>query len=185
MPLNYILVVEIFYVQGVDFMGPFPPSFGHHYLLVDVDSVTKWVEVISYRSNDYKVVTRFLKSNIILCFRFPWVINSDSGAYFYNKSFKTLLAKYSITYKMTVVYHPRTSGRVEISNREIKHILEKMVRLKRNDQSLRLNDALWTYRMKFKTSVGMPHYRLVLWESLSRTYGTRASCILGYQEIQL
>ena len=27
-PLNNILEVEIFYVWGIDFMGPFPPSFG-------------------------------------------------------------------------------------------------------------------------------------------------------------
>jgi hypothetical protein len=28
MPLNPILVIEIFDCWGIDFMGPFPPSFG-------------------------------------------------------------------------------------------------------------------------------------------------------------
>jgi hypothetical protein len=28
MPLNHILVIEIFDCWGIDFMGPFPPSFG-------------------------------------------------------------------------------------------------------------------------------------------------------------
>jgi transposase InsO family protein len=36
-----------------------------------------------------------------------------------------LLKKYGITHKVGTPYHPQTSGQVEISNREIKSILEK------------------------------------------------------------
>ncbi|KAH9685896.1 hypothetical protein KPL70_014155 [Citrus sinensis] len=77
MPLNPILVVEIFDVWGIDFMGPFPPSFGHQYILVAVDYVSKWVEAISCRTNDHKVVIAFLKSNIVSRFGFPRAIISD------------------------------------------------------------------------------------------------------------
>ena len=34
MPLNPILVVDLFDVWGIDFMGPFPMSFGYPYILV-------------------------------------------------------------------------------------------------------------------------------------------------------
>ena len=37
MPLRGIMVVQIFDVWGIDFMGPFPPSFGHLYILLAVD----------------------------------------------------------------------------------------------------------------------------------------------------
>ena len=37
MPLNPILVVDLFDVWGIDFMGPFPSSFGYIYILVGVD----------------------------------------------------------------------------------------------------------------------------------------------------
>jgi hypothetical protein len=41
MPLTNILVSEIFYVWGIDFMGPFPSSFGNLYILLGVDYVSK------------------------------------------------------------------------------------------------------------------------------------------------
>ena len=34
MSLQGILVVQIFYVWGMDFMGPFPSSFGNMYILL-------------------------------------------------------------------------------------------------------------------------------------------------------
>ena len=46
MALNPILVVELFDVCCIDFMGPFPTSYGHTYILVGVDYVSKWVEAI-------------------------------------------------------------------------------------------------------------------------------------------
>ncbi|RVW67204.1 putative mitochondrial protein [Vitis vinifera] len=39
MPMNPILIVDLFDVWGIDFMGPFPMSFGNSYILVGVDYV--------------------------------------------------------------------------------------------------------------------------------------------------
>ena len=46
MPLNLILVIGIFDYWGIDFMGPFPQSFGFLYILVVIDYVSKWIEAI-------------------------------------------------------------------------------------------------------------------------------------------
>jgi hypothetical protein len=142
MPLNPILIVEIFDVWGIDFMGPFPPSFEFEYILVAVDYVSKWIEVMATRTNDHKVVMKFIQTNIFSRFGMPRAIISDGGTNFCNRFIKTLLVKYFVTHKVATPYHPQTSGQVELSNREIKRILEKTVRPDRKDWSLRLNDAL-------------------------------------------
>jgi hypothetical protein len=67
------------------------------------------------------------------------------------------MKKYFIKHKVATPYHPQTSGHVEISNRDIKIILEKTVNPTRKDWSLRLNDALWAYRIAFKTRLVCLH----------------------------
>ena len=127
MPLHPILEVELFDVWGIDFMGPFPNSFGHQYILLDVDYVSKWVEAIPCKTNDNKVVVKFLKEKIFSRFRTPRAIISDNGTHFCNKTFEALIQKYTITYKLSTPYHPQTSEQVEVSNRQIKLTLEKTV----------------------------------------------------------
>ena len=133
MPLNPILVFDLFDVWGIDFMGPFLVSFGYIYILVGVDYVSKWVEVVPFRAVDHKVVLKFLKENIFSRFGVPKAIISDGGSHFCNKPFENLLAKYGVNHKVATPYHPQTSGQVELANKEIKTILMKVVNFNRKD----------------------------------------------------
>jgi len=42
MPQQGILEVELFDIWGIDFMGPFSPSYNNLSILVAVDYVSKW-----------------------------------------------------------------------------------------------------------------------------------------------
>ena len=114
--MKNILKVELFDVWGIDFMGPFPPSFGFVYILLAVDYVSKWVESIAATTNDAKVVLKFLHKNIFTRFGTPRAIISDEGTHFCKKLFDNLLSKYGVKHKIALAYHPQTNGQVEISN---------------------------------------------------------------------
>ena len=125
--MNNILEVEIFDVWGIDFMGPFLPSFWQLYILLAVDYVSKWVEAVATPTNDAKVVLKFLQKNIFTLFGALRAIISDEGSHFCNKIFNAFLVKYGVKHKVALAYHPQTNGQAEVSNQEIKQILDKTV----------------------------------------------------------
>ena len=146
MAQNPVLICEIFDVWGIDFMGPFPPSSGYIYILLAVDYLSRWVEAIPTRKDDAPTVSKFLRSNIFSRFGVPRGLISDRGTHFCNKLLDSLLTKYGVAHRVSSPYHPQTNGQAEVSNREVKAILEKIVRPNRKDWSLRLEEALWAYR---------------------------------------
>ena len=57
MHLNPIIIVKIFDVWEIDFIGPFPCSFGNEYILLAIDYVSKWVEAVPTRRTEARVVS--------------------------------------------------------------------------------------------------------------------------------
>ncbi|GJR13812.1 reverse transcriptase domain-containing protein [Tanacetum coccineum] len=113
------------------FMGPFPFSRGNRYILVAVDYVLKWDEAKALPTNDGRVV------------------------------FSKVLQKYGVTHRLSTSYHPQTSGQVAVSNRGLKRILERTVGEHRARWADKLDDALWAFRITFKTPIGCTPYKLV------------------------
>ncbi|KAL4302048.1 hypothetical protein GQ457_10G011640 [Hibiscus cannabinus] len=145
MPLQYIVEVELFDVWWIDFMGPFPSSHGDLYILLAVDYVSKWVEAIATPRNDAQTVMKILHKHIITRFGVPRAIISDEGTHFDNNLIAKAAQRYGIRHKIATTYHPQTNGQAEVSNREIKQILEKVLNTRRKDWSLKLDEALWAY----------------------------------------
>ena len=141
-------------------MGPCPPLFRNQYILLAVDYVFKWVEAIACPRNDANIVVGFIQRNILSRFRVLRLIISDEGIHFANKLFEKLMSSYGIKHVMGLTYHPQSNVQAEISNMEIKNILEKTISTSRKDWSVKLDDALWAYRTAYKSPIGMSTYRL-------------------------
>nr|GEZ22531.1 reverse transcriptase domain-containing protein [Tanacetum cinerariifolium] len=75
------------------------------------------------------------------------------------------MTKYGVTHRLLTAYHPQTSGRVEVTNRGLKRILERTVGENRALWSDKLENALLPFRIAFKTLIGCTAYRLVYGKS--------------------
>ena len=75
---------------------------------------------------------------------------TDGGSHFIHGAFRKMLAKYDVNHRIASPYHPQSSGPVELSNRELKLILQKTVNRSRKNWSKKLDDALWVIELHIK-----------------------------------
>ncbi|GJU83703.1 reverse transcriptase domain-containing protein [Tanacetum coccineum] len=85
----------------------------------------------------------------------------DRGTHFCNDQFAKVMLKYGVTHRLSIAYHPQTSGQVEVLNRGLKRILERTVGENCASWSDKLDDALWAFHIAFKTPIGCTPYKLV------------------------
>nr|GFC75007.1 reverse transcriptase domain-containing protein [Tanacetum cinerariifolium] len=71
------------------------------------------------------------------------------------------MQKFGFTHRLATPYHPQTSGQVEVSNCGLKCILERTVGENRASCSDKLDDALWAFRIAYKTPIGCTPYKLI------------------------
>ncbi|GKC77218.1 reverse transcriptase domain-containing protein [Tanacetum coccineum] len=72
-----------------------------------------------------------------------------------------VMLKYGVTHRLSIAYHPQTSGQVKVSNRGLKRILERTVGENRASWSDKLENALWAFLTAFKTPIGCTPYNIV------------------------
>ena len=73
----------------------------------------------------------------------PRALITDGGTHFCNKLVDKVLKKYGVWHRTSLADHPQENGQAEVSNREIKSILEKIVNSSRKDWLKKIEDALW------------------------------------------
>ncbi|GKF35575.1 reverse transcriptase domain-containing protein [Tanacetum coccineum] len=71
------------------------------------------------------------------------------------------MLKYGVTHRLSIAYHPQTSGQVKVSSRGLKRILKRTVGENRASWSNKLDDALWAFHTAYKTPIGCTPYKLV------------------------
>nr|GFA69045.1 reverse transcriptase domain-containing protein [Tanacetum cinerariifolium] len=101
----------------------------------------------SMKSLTFGALTLWARSHLhegtnIFSFGTPRAIISDRGTNFCNDQFAKVMRKYEVTHRLSIAYHPQTSGQVEVSNRSLKRILKRTIGQNRASWSDKLDDAL-------------------------------------------
>ncbi|GJZ00320.1 reverse transcriptase domain-containing protein [Tanacetum coccineum] len=127
---------------------------------VAVDYVSKWAEAQALPTNEARIVITFLKK--LFChFGMPEALISDRGTHFCNKMMEKTMKRYGVNHRFSTSYHLQTSGQVENTNRALKRILEKTVKDNPAIWSRKLDDALWAFRIAYKTPTETTLYKLM------------------------
>jgi hypothetical protein len=72
---------------GLDFIGQIYPSSSkaHRFVLVAMDYITKWTEVVPLKNMTHKEVIEFITEHIIHRFDIPQMLTIDQGTSFVSK----------------------------------------------------------------------------------------------------
>nr|GEY02990.1 reverse transcriptase domain-containing protein [Tanacetum cinerariifolium] len=105
-------------------------------------------------------------NQVIRRFRTPRAIISNRSTHFSNDQFIKVMLKYGVTHRLATLYHPKTSGHVEVSNSGLKRILKRTMGENRASWSDKLDDALWAFRTAYKTPIECTAYKIVYGKAL-------------------
>jgi hypothetical protein len=129
--------------------------------LVVIDYVSKWVEALPCRAADAMHSKKMFLEVTFLRYRVPRIVISDGGSHFIDRTFWKALSEVEVDHRIATPDHPQWSSQAETSNKQIKNILQKTVnQMGRSWRSI-LSEALWAYRMAYKTSIDTTSYQLV------------------------
>ena len=99
---------------SIDLMGPFPVSSqGNKYVLVVVDSFSKWMEAYAIPSIHAEVVAEKLLTEFMSRFGVPHQIKSDRGKQFDCELFNHLCRLLEVDHFMSTPFHPQGNSKCE------------------------------------------------------------------------
>lgn len=97
-------------VISTDLMGPFPRSTrGNQYILVVMDSFSKFSLVYPLRSATAGAVARKIEEDVFLVYGVPRLLLCDNGPQYKSKQFRNLAEEYGVKLRYNAFYHPQAN----------------------------------------------------------------------------
>ena len=162
-PLNPLPPGNIFSRIHIDILGPLPTSDeGFKYVLLIVDSFSKWPESFPLKTMEASEVAQILYDEIICRYGAPESLLSDRGANFMSKLIKSLCDIFQITKVSTSSYHPQTNATCERFNSVILNSLRAYCSQKQTHWPDYLPSIMMAYRISPATQSTLmsPYYIL-------------------------
>jgi hypothetical protein len=146
--LNPLPIVQVLHRVHMDCMGPYTPTHaGNRYILLAVDSWSKWPEARATPDNRANTLERFLREDIIYRHGVPHEIVTDRGREFLGAFAETCKSNRIQVFK-TSSYKPSSNGQAERIVGVLRSALVKMVNEQGDvrDWDMHLPRALFAYR---------------------------------------
>ena len=127
-PLNPLPVEDVFSRVHIDILCSLPKTKeGFQYILLVVDSFSKWTEAFPMRTQEAKEVADILYNEIFTRYGAPRTIVSDRGRNFMSKLVNALCEFFEVKRLHTSSYHPETNATVERANGTLAQTLRAYV----------------------------------------------------------
>jgi transposase InsO family protein len=160
-PLASMPVEEAFSRLHIDIMGPLTKTKeGYKYLLVIVDSFTKWTESFPIRTQEATEVADILYKEIFTRFGPPDRIVSDRGQTFVSKLVNAICQIFQVTRHVISSYHPCANSCVERMNQPIAQCLRTYCDEKQSNWADVIPSIMYALRMSpcSQTTGYSPYY---------------------------
>ncbi len=162
-PLQQDRVGEPMQRVTIDILGfERPTPRGNRYILVAVDSLTKWAEAMPMPDERAETVARALVEQVVCRLGIPAQVHSDQGRQFEAQVFQEMCKLLGVRKTRTTPMHPQGDGQTERLNRTLLNLLAKLAADESQDWDLKLPYAMMAYRSTPHTTTGETPNRLML-----------------------
>lgn len=152
-PIQPIIANDPLERLQIDFTEPGIDELGKRYLLLCIDSFSKFVWGQAFETKDAENVATFLL-DLFLKEGFPQILQNDNGGEFVGKVIQILLEKCRVRQIKIGIYHPQSNGQIERSNHTIKTRLAMMTSENQQPWSLCLPFVLHAYNNSVHSTTG-------------------------------
>ena len=150
----------------IDIVGPLPRTrSGHEYLLTIIDRASRYPEAIPLRGIKSPVIVKHL-IDFFSRFGLPATIQSDQGANFTSKYFKSRMSQLGIKQLISTAYHPESQGVVERMHQTLKTMMKKYCLEKDKSWDTEVPYLLFAIRSSPNDSLGFSQFDLVFGHSV-------------------
>lgn len=123
----------------LDFIGPLPRSKrGFCYILVVIDTFSKFVRLCPLRQATTKGTINYLENDVFMLFGVPEIVIFDNGSQFVSADFKKFLKNYSVKHWLTAAYHPQANA-TEAANKTIGIAIRSYIQHNKNHRDWDVN----------------------------------------------
>ena len=167
-PLTPMPVEDVFSRWHMDILGPLPKVNGYQYILLVVDSFSRWCESFPLETQDAKQVATVLYNEIITRYGAPSCLVSDRGANFMSKLVSALCEMFDITRHHSSSYHPQTNSTCERMNSTLAQTLRMYCNKEQTNWPQYLPSVMMAFRMSPATeSTGLSPFHMVFGKEMN------------------